>query len=209
MVSLPLRPKRGGFLRPFGTGIFIRDYLSGLGPRYGVEAVSPETGAPITDIHKAYKRAIHMAMAEDMVAQDMERAIRTGQPLSEEEIEERRRFYLERIPSKLTRMRYHSFARYFHFLKQLGLVERSGKVEGSIVGGPEDVPPPRKTGRGTVLVEVPQPRIFYRLTDKGRAAGPDLLSDPLQAVYRYSREQRSPKRRKYFSAPRTRRKARA
>jgi hypothetical protein len=198
MVDLPLKPKRGGFLRPFGTGVFIRDYLSGLGPRYGVEAVSPETGAPIADIHKAYKRALHMAMAEDMAAQDMERAIRAGRPLSEEEIEERRRFYLERIPSKLTRMRYHSFVRYFRFLVQLGLVERSGVTEGSILGGPEDVPPPGKTGRGTVLVEVPQPRIFYRLTAKGRDAGPDLLSDPLQAIYRYSREHRSSKRRKYL-----------
>ena len=198
MVDLPIGPRRGGFLRPFGTGVFIRDYLSGFGPRYGVEAVSPETGAPIADIHRAYKRALHMAMAEDMVARDMERAIRAGRPLSEEEIEERRRFYLERIPSKLTRMRYHSFVRYFRFLKQLGLVERSGVTEGSILGGPEDASPPGRTGRGTVLVEVPQPRVFYRLTAKGRDAGPDLLSDPLQAVYRYSRGQRSAKRRRYL-----------
>jgi hypothetical protein len=198
MVDLPLGPKRGGFLRPFGTGVFIKDYLSGLGPSYGVEAVSPETGAPIADIHRAYKRALHMAMAEDMAARDMERAIRAGRPLSEEEMEERRRFYLERIPSKLTRMRYHSFVRYFRFLVQLGLVERSGVTEGSVLGGREDAAPPRRAGRGVTLVEVPQPRVFYRLTPKGKEAGPELLSDPLQALYRYSRAQRSSKRRKYL-----------
>ena len=42
-MILPLRPKRGGFLRPFGCGWFIREYLLGKGP-YGSLKIDPETG---------------------------------------------------------------------------------------------------------------------------------------------------------------------
>jgi len=193
-----LRPARGGFLRPFGTAIFIRDYLMGRGPDYGVEAIDPERGAPITDIHRTYKRALHLDMAEDMAARDAEEAARTGKPMAPDEIEARRDYYLERIPSKLTRMRYSSFARYFRFFIQLGWVERTGEVEGSFIGGPENVRPPQTTPRETVLVEVPQPRIYYRLTPKGKAATIVQLSDPIMTIYNYPREQRSRKKYKYF-----------
>jgi hypothetical protein len=193
-----LRPARGGFLRPFGTAIFIRDYLMGRGADYGVEAIDPERGAPIADIHRAYKRALHLDMAEDMAARDAEEAARRGKPMTSEEIERRRDYYLERIPSKLTRMRYSSFVRYFRFFIQLGWVERTGEVEGSIIGGPEDTRRPQVTPRGTVLIEVPQPRIYYSLTPKGREATLVELSDPVMTIYNYPREQRSKKKYKYF-----------
>jgi len=61
-----------------------------------------------------------------------------------------------------------------------------------------------KTPRGTTLVEVPQPRRFYRLTPKGREATDVQLSDPIMTIYHYPREQRSPKRRKYFQIPASR-----
>ena len=31
-MEMPLRPERGGFLRPFGCGQFIREFLLGHGP---------------------------------------------------------------------------------------------------------------------------------------------------------------------------------
>jgi hypothetical protein len=137
-------------------------------------------------------------MAEDMAARDAEEAARKGKPMTPEEVEKQRDYYLERIPAKLTRMRYSSFTRYFRFFIQLGWVERTGEVEGSLIGGPEGTHPPQTTPRGTVLVEVPQPRIYYRLTPKGREAGLVELSDPIMTIYNYPREQRSKKKYKYF-----------
>jgi len=195
---MQLKPTRGGYLRPFGTAIFIRDYLMGRGPEYGVEAIDPDRGATITDVHSSYKRALHSDMAEDMASRDAEEAARRGKPMTHEEIERKRNYYLERIPAKLTRMRYSSFTRYFRFFIQLGWVARTGEVEGSLIGGPKDAHAPQATPRGTVLVEVPQPRIYYRLTSKGKEATLVELSDPLQTIYNYSREQRSRKKYKYF-----------
>ena len=42
---------------------------------------------------------------------------------------------LERIPKRLTRMRSHSFYRYFHHLKMLDWVEPTGEEEKSSMGG--------------------------------------------------------------------------
>ena len=156
-MVLPLRPARGGFLRPFGCGQFIRAYLAGKGP-YGSTVIDTARGAPIEDIRSAYKNALLRAHAEDMVGIAMERGIE----LSVDEA-------LRRIPHRLTKIRSHSFYRYFHLLKQLGWVEATGEEEGSLLGG---VPGARVEGtpRGTTLVEVPQPRRYYRLTPKGREA---------------------------------------
>lgn len=174
----PLRPQRGGFLRPFGCGEFIRDFLSGHGPG-GSPRIDPDVGAPTEDIRSAYKNALLQAYAEDMVALAMEKGIE----LSTEEA-------LRRIPKRQSRMRSHSFYRYFHLLKQLGWVEATGQEEGSFPGG---MPGARveHTDRGTTLVEVPQPRRFYRLTSRGREAPSGAWSDPLQAIYAYPRETRS------------------
>ncbi len=46
-MALPVRPNRGGFLRPFGTAIFIRDFLNGDGPKYGAVRIDPSVGAPM------------------------------------------------------------------------------------------------------------------------------------------------------------------
>jgi hypothetical protein len=68
MENLSLRPPRGGFLRPFGCGGFIRAYLVGEGP-YGSPVIDPARGAPPTkDIRSAYKEALFRAHSEDMVA---------------------------------------------------------------------------------------------------------------------------------------------
>jgi hypothetical protein len=178
MMTMPLRPARGGFLRPFGCGEFIHSFLLGNGPQ-GSARIDPEVGAPTEDIRSAYKDALLHAHAEDLVALAMERGI----DLSMEEA-------LRRIPHRLNMVRAHSFYRYFHLLKQLGWVEPTGKEEGSFMGG---MPGARveHTTRGTTLVEVPQPRRFYRLTAKGKEAPQSAWSDPLQAIYAYPRETRS------------------
>jgi len=108
-MVIPIGPRRGGFLRPFGAAIFIRDFMAGEGPKYGAPRIDPAVGAPQSDIHAAYKKARHTAIAEDAAAWEAEEAIRLGKPMTEEEKETRSRYYLERIPSKLTRMRYSSF----------------------------------------------------------------------------------------------------
>jgi len=66
-----LRPRRGGFLRPFGLGKFIRAYLSG-DDTHGACIADPERGTPIQDIRSAYKNAILRAHSEDMVTLTLE-----------------------------------------------------------------------------------------------------------------------------------------
>lgn len=178
----PLRPVRGGFLRPFGCGWFIREFLLGNGPM-GSSKIDPDVGAPQTDVHRFYKEALFRAYAEDMVAMEEEERIRRNlPPLTIEEAEERTRYYLERIPYKLTRMRYPSFTRYFSHLKRLGYVEETGKEEPSLVQ--ESYPPA-------------PPRRYYRLTEAGKRATMEELSDPITTLYHYPREKRSAKRRYY------------
>lgn len=194
--KIALRPERGRFLRPFHTGVFIRDYLLGKGP-FGSPVIDSNRGAATEDIRYAYKNALLREYAEDMVAMAMEKGIE----LSLEEA-------LERIPKRLTKMRSHSFYRYFHHLKMLAWVEPTGEEERSAMGG---TPGARveKSDNGT-LVEVPQPRRFYRLTAKGKAASDVEWQDPLQTLYGYPREVRSPKPLKYRrpgSLPRRKKKA--
>jgi len=177
-----LRPPRGGFLRPFGCAWFIREFLLGNGPM-GSPRIDPDIGAPQVDIHRAYKEALHRAWAEDMVAREEQERVRRGMPpFTIGEAEERTAYYLERIPYKLTRMRYASFTRYFSHLKQLAWVEQTGREEPSQV---EESYPPAP------------PRRYYRLTDAGRNATVAELSDPIMTLYHYPREKRSPKRRYY------------
>jgi len=180
-MTQPLKPDRGGFLRPFGLGMFIKAYLSG-DMTYSAAVADPIRGAPIEDIRSAYKEALLRAHAEDMVALALEKGIEL--PLEEA---------LRRIPHRLTKIRAHSFYRYFHHLKMLGWVELTGEEDYSYIGG---VPGAKveKTPEGTTLVEVPQPRRFYRLTSKGKEASNVEWSDPLQTLYHYPKEQRSRKK---------------
>ncbi|MBA7584891.1 hypothetical protein ES708_26857 [subsurface metagenome] len=169
-----LRPYRGGFLRPFGLGMFIRDYLAGLGP-YGSWRIDPVEGACQTDIREHYKTALFRAHAEDAVAREIERRIKRGIPPMTAEEEERfelRAF--ERIPYKYTSIRSHSFARYFGMLTQLEWVEPTGKEETS-----------------TFQEQYPdaEPRRYFRLTDRGRTASDVDWVNPLRTLYGYSFEE--------------------
>lgn len=125
--------------------------------------------------------AIHTAYAEDAVAWENDERVRRGLPIySPMEYEERVAHFLRRIPYNLVKCRYHSFSRYFHWLKQLGWVERTGEEEPSAI---QDFYPPAP------------PRIYYRLTKKGIEAPDYEWSRPQLVLYperglEYFREKR-------------------
>ena len=54
---LDLKPSRGGFLRPFGLGWFIRSSSLGNGPE-GSPRIEPPSGATQSDINFQYKEAL-------------------------------------------------------------------------------------------------------------------------------------------------------
>jgi len=184
-MILPLKPNRGGFIRPFGCGWFIREFLLGHGPE-GAPSIDPEVGACQEDIFYHYKLALHRAYAEDTVAWKNETRIKAGQAIySPEEYNERVDWFLRRIPYKLTKCRYHSFQRYFHWLKQLQWVEFAGKEEPASIQDYYPDAPPRK---------------YYRLSKKGITAPDYEWSNPQLSLYpqrplEYFREKR--KERKY------------
>ena len=107
-----LRSNRGGFLRPFGCGWFIREFLLGHGPE-GSPKIDPHRGACQEDIFYHYKLALHRAYAEDATAWENEDRIRRGKPVyTPEEYAERVDWHLRRIPYKLVKCRYHSLVCY-------------------------------------------------------------------------------------------------
>jgi len=167
-VTLPLRPARGGFLRPFGCGEFIRDFLLGHSPN-GSPAIDPSEGAPQSDIFYQYKIALLHATALDRATrQEEKRARREKRAISPEEIERLTESYMARLPYKANGCRYHSFVVYFSNLQRLGWVEPSGREEPSAF---QDNYPPGPSRR------------FYRLTPAGRVASDAAWANPLSALY--------------------------
>ncbi len=190
-MVIQLRPGRGGFLRPFGCGWFIREYLLGHGPE-GSLVIDPDKGAVQEDIFYHYKLALHRAYAQDATAWENDARVRAGKPLySPEEYAERVDWFFRRIPYKLVKARYHSFQRYFHWLKQLAWVEFTGEEEKSSVQ--ENVEQSRPEYQAP-------PRRYYRLTKKGIEAPDYEWSRPQLVLYpqfplEYFREKR--RERKY------------
>ena len=164
----PLRPTRGGFLRPFGCGWFIREFLMGHGP-YNSPKIAPDIGAPQSDIFYHYKTALLRNIALDKATREEERRARgEKRPIRPEEIERLTERYLARSRYKSRGCRYHSFVVYFSNLQRLGWVELTGKEEPSAFQGHYSPGPPRR---------------YYRLTDAGRAASDAAWSNPLLALY--------------------------
>lgn len=121
-MVMELRPGHGGFLRPFGCGWFIREFLMGHGPE-GSPVIDPEKGAPQADIKFQYKEALYRAMARDRAEREISDLVKAGVEVTQEKAEEIEKKHYNRIPGKITRMRYHSFMSYFNKLKMLGWVE--------------------------------------------------------------------------------------
>jgi len=167
-MTLPLRPQRGGFLRPFGCGWFIWEFLLGHGPN-GSPPIDPDAGAPQADIFHYYKVALMKATALDRATRVEERkARREKRSIDPENIERLAETYLARMPYKAQGCRYHSFVIYFSNLYRLGWVEPTGQEEASAFQDHYPLGPPRR---------------YYRLTKAGREAGDAAWSNPYLALY--------------------------
>ena len=164
---MELRPNRGGFLRPFGCGWFIREYLLGRGTE-GSHAIDPERGAAQADINYEYKEALARATARERAERIISRMVVSGADVTEEQADRIYERELKRVSRKFTHMRYHSFLMYFGVLKRLEWVETTGQTETSSI---QDNYPP-----------APE-RTYYRLTKKGIEAGDEFWSNPLFTLY--------------------------
>jgi len=163
-----LKPVRGGFLRPFGCGWFIREFLLGHSPN-GSPRIDPEVGAPQAAIFYYYKTALIKATAVDRATRREEKqARREKRAIDPERIEILTERYLARIPYKTTSCRYHSFVVYFSTVQRLGWVEPTGKEEASAFQDHYASGPPRR---------------YYRLTRAGREAGDAAWANPHLALY--------------------------
>lgn len=179
MAVATLRPNKGGFIRAFGCGWFIREFLLGHAP-FGAPAIDPAKGSPQADIFYHYKLALFKSYAEDAaVRKEEERARAEKRRISPEKIEELTVYYSERIPYKLVAARYHSFVNYCGMLKRLGWLEEVTEEP----SGPQEYDPHF------------QPRRYYRLTKKGIDAPDAEWSNPKLILYpkfdlEYHREKR-------------------
>jgi len=162
-----VRPTRGGFLRPFGCGWFIREFLLGHGPEEA-PVIDPDKGAPQADISFQYKSALVRAIARDRSERIISDMVKRGIDVTPEMADSVYEGELKKVPHKYTRMRYHSFLVYFGMLKRLGWVELTGETERSAL---QDNYPPGPS------------RTYYRLTKKGREAILAEWSNPLFTLY--------------------------
>jgi len=167
-LVIPLKPTKGGFLRPFGCGWFIREFLSGNGPGESPQ-IDSNTGAPQADIFYHYKNALRSATAYDRATRvEGRRARKEKRLIDPDNIDRLAKKYLARLPYKAQGCRYHSFVVYFSTLQRLGWVEPTGQEESSAFQGNYPPGPPRR---------------YYRLTDTGIAAGDAAWSNPHLALY--------------------------
>ncbi len=166
-MTLELKPKRGGFLRPFGCGWFIRQFLLGNGPE-GSTIIDPVRGAPQVDINYEYKEALARATARERAERMISRMVLNKVNVTEEEADKIYQQQLKKISRKSNYMRYHSFLMYFGVLKRLRWVEVTNETQPSAI---QDNYPPAPL------------RIYYRLTKSGIEAGDELWSNPLFTLY--------------------------
>jgi hypothetical protein len=163
-----LRPRRGGFVRPFGCAQFVKEFLSGRGAN-GSPSVDPAVGAPQADIFFHYKHSLIRATALDRATkQEEKQARRDSRSIDPERIEKLVETHLKNLPYKSTGARFHSFIVYVSNLQRLGWVEFTGREERSVF---QDHHPPGP------------PRRYFRLTEAGRAAPDSAWRNPRRALY--------------------------
>ena len=168
MVVEVLKPKRGGFLRAFGCGWFIREFLMGNGP-YGSPLIDPDVGAPQADIFHYYKMALIRATALDKATRTEEkRARKEKRSINPDNIDRIAERYQTHMPYKAHGCRYHSFVVYFSNLRRLGWVERTGLIE---------------TSAFQEHYHPGQPRRYYHLTPAGLHAREDAWINPYLVLY--------------------------
>jgi hypothetical protein len=164
---IDLKPPRGGFLRPFGCGWFIREYLLGNGPEGSIK-IDPQQGAPQSDINFAYKEALAKATARGRAEEMISQMVLSGKDITEEKAEEIFQRELKKVSRKFTHIRYHSFLVYFGILKRLGWVEPAGITEPSAIQDNYTKAPDR---------------VYYRLSKRGMESGAELWLNPLFTLY--------------------------
>ena len=165
--SLELRPNRGGYLRPFGAGLFIREFLLGNGPEDS-KKIDPSRGAVQADINYEYKLSLSRATALDRTERIISDMVVKGIDVTDKEADEIYQRELRKVSLKFSHMRYHSFLMYFGVLKRLGWVEVTKETEASSMQDSYSKAPSR---------------IYYRLTEKGKVTANDLWSNPLTTLY--------------------------
>lgn len=142
-------------MRAVSCGLFTRDYLLGLGP-HGSAGINPQRGAPQTDIFCEYKLVLIRTTAEDKAVRSEEKTARKEERLIDpDRIASLTLHYLEGLGYKSIGCTYHSYVTCFSMIQKLEWVEPSGIIEPSSF---QD-----NYAQG-------QPRIFYRLSEKGKAA---------------------------------------
>jgi hypothetical protein len=130
--EVQLRPNRGGFLRPFGCGWFIREFLLGKGPE-GSRVIDPQRGTTQADINREYKESLSKSTARERAERIISDMVINGVDVTEEKAENIYQRELRRVSRKFTHMRYHSFLMYFGVLKRLGWVETTIETEPSSI----------------------------------------------------------------------------
>lgn len=167
-MVMELRPKRGGFLRPFGCGIFIRAFLLGYGP-YGTPAIDPSIGAAQSEIFYLYKSALIREIAVDRATRDEERlAKREKRAVDPDNIDTLIEKHLRQLPFKSSGCRYHSFVVYFSNLQRLGWVKFTGT----------ELP-----SKFQAHYPKGQPRKYFRITSLGMTASEAAWANPYEALY--------------------------
>ena len=86
-MVIGLKPERGGFLRPFGCGWFIREFLLGKGPE-GSRKIDPLAGAPQSDINYEYKEALARATAQARAEKKISDLVLSGKEVTEEDADQ-------------------------------------------------------------------------------------------------------------------------
>jgi hypothetical protein len=160
-------PSRGGFLRPFGCGWFIREFLLGKGPE-GSTKIDPDHGSTQADINYEYKEALARATARERAERIISNMVVKGADVTEEDAENIYHRELRRLSRKFTHMRYHSFLMYFGVLKRLDWVEVTNQTEPSAIQDNYPAAPGR---------------VYYRLTKKGIETGEEYWTNPLFTLY--------------------------
>ena len=167
MVEL-LGPVRGGFLRPFGCGWFIREFLLGNGP-YDSLKLDPDVGSSQADIFNQYKLALMRVTAFDRATRvEEKKARREKRPINPDNIEKLAERYLDRMSYKAQGCRFHSFVVYFSTIQKLHWVEPTGKEEPSTFQEHHPPGPPRR---------------YFRLTKAGKKASDTAWANPHHALY--------------------------
>lgn len=164
---MEIKPSRGGFHRPLGCGLFIRQFLLGKGPE-GSKIIDPSIGAPQTDIAYEYKESLARSTARERSERIISDMVIAGTEISEERADEIYQGQMKKVSRKFTHMRYHSFLMYFGVLKRLGWVETTNQTETSAIQDNYPAAPAR---------------VYYRLTEEGKGAGQELWSNPLFTLY--------------------------